>query len=69
MVHDMVCTKCVSVKTGFSGLRSHQEADQLEVLNAGQVLGQMARDGEIRAYVMSHDLLLYARFDTTLYLL
>ncbi len=29
----------------------------------------MAKDGEIRKYVISHDLLLYVRFDTTIYLL
>jgi len=32
-------------------------------------LKALARDGEIREYVMSHYLLLYARFDTTIYLL
>jgi len=29
----------------------------------------LAKDGEIREYVMSHYLLLYARFDSTIYLL
>jgi hypothetical protein len=32
-------------------------------------LKTLAKDGEIREYVMSHYLLLYARFDTTIYLL
>jgi len=32
-------------------------------------LKALAKDGEIREYVMSHYLLLYARFDTTIYLL
>jgi plasmid stabilization system protein ParE len=32
-------------------------------------LKDLAQDGEIREYVMSHYLLLYARFDTTIYLL
>ena len=32
-------------------------------------LDAIARDGEIREYVMKHYLLLYARFDTTIYLL
>jgi plasmid stabilization system protein ParE len=32
-------------------------------------LKSLARNGEIREYVMSHYLLLYARFDTTIYLL
>jgi hypothetical protein len=32
-------------------------------------LKALAKDGEIREYVMSHYLLLYARFDATIYLL
>jgi plasmid stabilization system protein ParE len=32
-------------------------------------LKAVAKDGEIREYVMSHYLLLYARFDATIYLL
>lgn len=32
-------------------------------------LKALAKDGEIREYVMSHYLLLYARLDTTIYLL
>jgi plasmid stabilization system protein ParE len=32
-------------------------------------LKALAKDGEIREYAMSHYLLLYARFDTTIYLL
>ena len=32
-------------------------------------LTSLAKDGEIREYVMSHYLLLYARFDNTIYLL
>lgn len=32
-------------------------------------LTAIAKDGEIREYVMSHYLLLYVRFDTTIYLL
>ncbi len=32
-------------------------------------LKAIAKDGEIREYVMSHYLVLYARFDTTIYLL
>lgn len=32
-------------------------------------LTSIAKDGEIREYVMSHYLLLYARFDATIYLL
>ncbi len=32
-------------------------------------LKSLAKDGEIREYVMSHYLLLYARFDATIYLL
>jgi hypothetical protein len=32
-------------------------------------LKAIAKDGEIREYVMSHYLLLYARFDATIYLL
>jgi plasmid stabilization system protein ParE len=35
---------------------------------AGQ-LGELARDGELREYVMSHHLLLYARIKGTVYLL
>ena len=34
-----------------------------------KTLTSLAKDGEIREYVMSHYLLLYARFDNTIYLL
>lgn len=48
-------TRSVDVSNGIDGLKRKLKA--------------IAKDGEIREYVMSHYLLLYARFDTTIYLL
>jgi len=48
-------TRSVEASTGIDELRRKLKA--------------LAKDGEIREYVMSHYLLLYARFDTTIYLL
>jgi len=48
-------TRSVEASNGIDGLR--------------RKLKGLAKDGEIRKYVMSHYLLLYARFDSTIYLL
>lgn len=48
-------TRSVEARNGMDGLRARLKA--------------IAKDGEIREYVMSHYLLLYARFDATIYLL
>lgn len=48
-------TRSVEARNGMDGLHARLKA--------------IAKDGEIREYVMSHDLLLYARFDATIYLL
>ena len=48
-------TRSVEASNGIDGLR--------------RKLKGLAKDGEIREYVMSHYLLLYARFDSTIYLL
>lgn len=48
-------------------MRSVEASNGIDRLNAK--LKNLAKDGEIREYVMSHYLLLYARFDTTIYLL
>lgn len=48
-------TRSVEASNGIDGLK--------------RKLTAISRDGEIREYVMSHYLLLYARFDTTIYLL
>lgn len=48
-------TRSVEASNGIDGLHARLKA--------------IAKDGEIREYVMSHYLLLYARFDTTIYLL
>lgn len=48
-------TRSVEASNGIEGLRRKLKA--------------IASDGEIREYVMSHYLLLYARFDATIYLL
>lgn len=48
-------TRSVEASNGIDGLR--------------RKLKGLAKDGEIREYVMSHHLLLYARFDSTIYLL
>lgn len=47
--------------------RSVEASNGIDRLNAK--LMNLAKDGEIREYVMSHYLLLYARFDTTIYVL
>lgn len=47
--------RSVEASNGIDGLKRRLKA--------------IAKDGEIREYVMSHYLLLYARFDTTIYLL
>lgn len=46
-------TRSVEAGNGIDGLHARLKA--------------IAKDGEIREYVMSHYLLLYARFDTTIY--
>lgn len=48
-------------------IRSVEASNGIDGLNAK--LKAVAKDGEIREYVMSHYLLLYARFDATIYLL
>ena len=48
-------TRSVEASNGIDGLKRKLKA--------------IAKDGEIREYVMSHYLLLYARFDATIYLL
>lgn len=48
-------TRSVEASNGIDGLKRKLKA--------------IAKDGEIREYVMTHYLLLYARFDTTVYLL
>ena len=48
-------TRSVEVSNGIDRLKRKLKA--------------IAQDGEIREYVMTHYLLLYARFDTTVYLL
>ncbi|MDP2067156.1 MAG: type II toxin-antitoxin system RelE/ParE family toxin [Burkholderiaceae bacterium] len=48
-------TRSVEASNGMDGLHAKLKA--------------IAKDGEIREYVMSHYLLLYARFDATIYLL
>lgn len=47
--------------------RSAEVSNAIDGLKAK--LKALAKDGEIREYVMSHYLLLYARFDATIYLL
>ena len=47
-------TRSVETSNGIDGLKRKLKA--------------IAQDGEIREYVMSHYLLLYARFDATIYL-
>ena len=48
-------------------IRSVEASNCIDGLKAK--LKAIAKDGEIREYVMSHYLLLYARVDTTIYLL
>lgn len=48
-------------------IRSVEASNGIDGLQAR--LKAIAKDGEIREYVMSHYLLLYARFDTAIYLL
>ena len=48
-------------------IRSVETSNGIDALK--RKLTTIAKDGEIREYVMSHYLLLYARFDTTIYLL
>jgi plasmid stabilization system protein ParE len=48
-------TRSVETSNGVDGLKRKLQA--------------IAKDGEIREYVMSHYLLLYARFEATIYLL
>lgn len=48
-------------------IRSVEASNGLDVLKAK--LAAIAKGGEIREYVMSHYLLLYARLDATIYLL
>lgn len=48
-------------------IRSVEVSNAIAGLNAK--LKAITKDGEIREYVMSNDLLLYACFDTTIYLL
>ena len=48
-------------------IHSVEASNGVDALNAK--LRAFAQDGEIREYVMSHYLLLYARFDATIYLL
>lgn len=47
--------------------RSVEASNGIDRLNAK--LSTLAKGGEIREYAMSHYLLLYARFDSTIYLL
>lgn len=47
--------RSVEVSNGVEGLR--------------RKLGHIGEDGELREYVLSHYLVLYARFDTTIYFL
>ncbi len=58
---------------GMGRLFLERPARSVEASNAIDTLKRklkaVAKDGEIREYVMSHYLVLYARFDTTLYLL
>lgn len=48
-------------------IRSVEASNRMDVLK--RKLNVIAKDGEIREYVMSHYLVLYARFDATIYLL
>ena len=48
-------------------IRSVEASNSMDVLK--RKLNVIAKDGEIREYVMSHYLVLYARFDATIYLL
>lgn len=48
-------------------IRSVEVSNGLDALK--RKLDAVAKGGEIREYVMSHYLVLYARFDTTIYLL
>lgn len=48
-------------------IRSVEASNGIDGLQAR--LKAIAKDGEIREYVMSHYLILYARFDTAIYLL
>ena len=48
-------------------IRSVEASNGMDVLK--RKLNVIAKDGEIREYVMSHYLVLYARFDATIYLL
>jgi plasmid stabilization system protein ParE len=48
-------------------IRSVETSNGIDSLK--RKLKTLATDGEIREYVMSHYLLLYARFDATIYLL
>jgi plasmid stabilization system protein ParE len=47
--------------------RSVEASNRIDSLK--RKLKTLTKDGEIREYVMSHYLLLYARFETTIYLL
>lgn len=48
-------------------IRSVEASNGMDVLK--RKLNVIAKDGEIREYVMPHYLVLYARFDATIYLL
>ena len=48
-------------------IRSVEASNRMDVLK--RKLNVIAKDGEIREYVMPHYLVLYARFDATIYLL
>lgn len=48
-------TRSVEARNGIEGLQRKLKA--------------ISKEGEVREYLMSHYLLLYARFDTTIYLL
>ena len=48
-------------------IRSVEASNSMDALK--RKLNVIAKDGEIREYVMSHYLVLYARFDATIYLL
>lgn len=48
-------------------IRSVEASNSMDVLK--RKLNVIAKDGEIREYVMPHYLVLYARFDATIYLL
>lgn len=69
----MAARHLVKLTANFERNLEEAEAFPVEACNRIDSLKHkpdaLARDGEIREYVMSHYLLLYARFDATIYLL